>query len=120
MWGIGENVMVKVEEKIAKLLQLAKSRDWKPWELQSELRAIDENVVSVGDDLSFTIKFERELHVDENALMKLKARKTKIYPFKTAYRFENGFVAVEGRFLRISRNLDEFSLFEILHCIEER
>ncbi len=111
--------MVRMEEKIAKLLQLAKSKDWKPWELQSELRKIDENVVSVGDDLSFTVKFGGELHVDENALIKLKARKTKIYPFKTAYRFKNGFIAVEGKFLRISRNLDERTLFEILQWIVE-
>ncbi|RLI82523.1 hypothetical protein DRP07_05065 [Archaeoglobales archaeon] len=105
-------------EKIIELFRLAKSKDWKPWELQSELRKLCENVVSVGDDLSFTIKFERDLEVDETAIMKLKTRKTKIYPFKTAYRFNKGYIAVDDRFLRVSREIDEDKLPYILSCIK--
>lgn len=37
---------------------------------------------------------------------KLKGRKTRIYPYRNAVRFE-GYVAFDGKFLKISKDLDE-------------
>ncbi|MBO8181360.1 MAG: hypothetical protein H0Z28_01035 [Archaeoglobus sp.] len=108
----------EIIEKIIRLLEIAKNKEWTPWELQTELRKFEKNVVSVGDDLSFTLKLNGKLAVDEEALTRLGAQKTKIYPFKRAYRFEHGFIAVEDKFIRISRNLKPEELSEILLCID--
>ena len=108
----------KVKKRILKLLEISKSKEWKPWELQTELKRIEENVIAVGDDLSFTIKLDREIVVDEEGLKRLGGRRTKIYPFKRAFRFNKGFIAVEGRFIRVSKEFDPKELIEILRYIE--
>ncbi|AGK61585.1 hypothetical protein Asulf_01609 [Archaeoglobus sulfaticallidus PM70-1] len=104
----------KYIQKILKLHRIANERDWKPWILQSELKKVCEEVISVGDDLSFTLRFDKKLVVDEKLLTKMGAKKTRLYPFRNAYRFERGFIAVEGKFVRISRNLDAEKLKWIL------
>ncbi len=101
---------------ILELYRVARSKEWKPWELQDELRKIYEGVVAVGDDLSFTIKIDGLRSAN---LEVLGARKCRIHPFKNAYRFEKGFIAFEDRFLRISRDLDEEVLLKILDLIIE-
>lgn len=105
------------KELIKKLYRKAKEKDWKPWELQDELRKLCENVVAVGDDLSFVLKFDGKIVVDLDELVKLNGRKTKIYPYKNAVRFDKGYIAFDGRFLRISRDLDEKRLTKILNLI---
>lgn len=99
------------------MYKIANSGDWKPWVLQSVLREKCENVVSVGDDLSFTVKLEFE--ISESIIEKLReiGRESSIYPFKRAFRFDSGFVAVNGRFIRLSRNLDEKTLVSILNIL---
>ena len=101
-----------MKDVILKLYKTAKTKNWKPWELQSELRKIYDGVIAVGDDLSFTIKLEKDLrNVDLNG------ERCKIYPFKNAYRFNKGYIAFEGRFLRVSRDIDEKLLEKILDAI---
>ncbi len=107
----------EVKEKILAAFRFAKNTEDKPWILQDKLREIFDSVVAVGDDLSFTIKLEKTVKIDEEKILSLGAKKTKIYPFKNAYRFEKGFVAVEGRFLRISRELDEDVLLKVLEAL---
>ncbi|MCS7144706.1 MAG: hypothetical protein NZ879_06770 [Archaeoglobaceae archaeon] len=97
---------------IIKLYEIAKSKEWKPWELQSVLKKEFEGVVAVGDDLSFTLKLNFEIPSVE--LEEFGGQKCKIYPFKNAYRFGKGFVAFNGNFLRISRNLSGEDLDRIL------
>ena len=109
---------MEVKERILKLLEISRTKEWKPWELQTELKRIDKNVISVGDDLSFTIKLDREIVVDEWGLKKLGGKRTKIYPFKRAFRFNKGFIAVEGRFIRVSKEFNPKELIEILRYIE--
>lgn len=104
-----------MRQTILKLYEKANERDWKPWELQSEMRKIYENVVAVGDDLSFTVKLDKDLK--PVSLEKFGASKVKLHPFKTAWRFERGFIAFEGKFLRISREIDKKLLEEILSVI---
>ncbi len=101
-----------MKDVILKLYKTAKTKNWKPWELQSELRKIYEGVVAVGDDLSFTIKLEKDLRN-----VSLNGKKCKIYPFKNAYRFDKGYIAFEGRFLRVSRDIDEKLLEKIIDTI---
>ncbi len=101
-----------MKDVILKLYKTAKTKNWKPWELQSELRKIYDGVIAVGDDLSFTIKLEKDLrNVDLNG------ERCKIYPFNNAYRFNKGYIAFEGRFLRVSRDIDEKLLEKILDAI---
>lgn len=99
------------------MLEIAKSRSWKPWELQSALREKCESVVSVGDDLSFTLRLEHE--VEEWRIEKLKGigRECKIYPFKKAFRFDHGFVAVNGKFVRLSKDIDKEVLDLVLDIL---
>lgn len=104
-----------LKQTIIDLYETANSRKWKPWELQSRLKDIYSNVIAVGDDLSFTIKLEEELK-DVN-LGEIGAQKCKIHPFKNAYRFDRGFVAFEGRFLRVSAELDKKLLLKVLELI---
>jgi hypothetical protein len=104
-----------MKQTILKLYEKANERDWKPWELQSEMRKIYENVVAVGDDLSFTVKLDKELK--PITLEQFGASKVKLHPFKTAWRFERGFIAFEGKFLRISREIDKKLLGGILEVI---
>ena len=98
---------------LLKLLKIAKEFKGTPAELQDELKKIDDRVVSVGDDLSFVVKLDRDIDLDEIA-RKFGGREWKLYPFEKAYRFEKGYIAVSGRFLRISREIDEKILEEIL------
>jgi|GEM_PF-705642 hypothetical protein len=102
---------------LIELYRVARKKEWKPWELQTELRSINENVVSVGDDLSFTVKLDSEIEFKEEIFEDLGGRKARIYPFKTVYRFDKGFVAVDGKFIRISREVDENKLIKILSHI---
>jgi hypothetical protein len=105
---------MKIEE-IIELYRIANSKEWKPWDLQTELKKRCDRIISVGDDLSFTLKLDHDLrNVD---LEKFGGKKTRIYPFKNAYRFETGFVAFEKNFLRISVKIDEKLLAEILRSI---
>ncbi|MEM0330399.1 MAG: hypothetical protein QXU31_06705 [Archaeoglobaceae archaeon] len=71
-----------------------------------------EGVVAVGDDLSFTLKLDFKIPTKD--LEKLGGQKCKIYPFKNAYRFKNGFIAFDGNFIRISRNFRREELEKIL------
>ncbi|MFN3384783.1 MAG: hypothetical protein ACK401_07805 [Archaeoglobaceae archaeon] len=89
-------------------------KGWKPWELQSALRERCDKVVSVGDDLSFTIKLDFE--IPEHRIQRLKelGKECKIYPFKRAFRFQSGFVAVDGKFLRLSKDIDGKTLNMVL------
>lgn len=104
-------------ELIKKLYEKAREKEWKPWNLQDELRKLCSNVVAVGDDLSFVLKFEENIAIDLEELVKLNGRKTKIYPYRNAVRFDRGYVAFDGKFLRISRDLDEKRLTKILDLI---
>ncbi|RLI77034.1 hypothetical protein DRP05_11395 [Archaeoglobales archaeon] len=106
-----------MKELIVRLYEKAREKDWKPWELQDELRKLCSNVVAVGDDLSFVLKFEKDVAIDLNELIKLNGRKTKIYPYKNAVRFDRGYVAFDGKFLRISKDIDEKRLAKILDLI---
>jgi len=99
---------------LLKLFKTAKEFKGTPAELQDKLKKIDDRVVSVGDDLSFVVKLDREIDVEDIA-RKFGGREWKLYPFKKAYRFERGYIAVNGRFLRISREIDE----KILTAIQE-
>ncbi len=102
----------KIEE-ILRLHRLAREKDWKPWELQSEMKRMCENVIAVGDDLSFTLKLDMEVKNVEIT----KGRKCYIHPFRNAYRFDRGFIAFEKNFIRISRDLSEDKLVELLKLI---
>jgi len=79
-----------MKELIKKLYNKAREKDWKPWELQDELKKLCENIVAVGDDLSFVLKFDQEIVLNLDEIVKLKGTKTKIYPYKNAVRFEKG------------------------------
>ena len=109
--------MEEVKEKILEAFRIARESNERPWELQDKLRKVFPSVVAVGDDLSFTVKLERNVTVDEEKILSLGAKKVRIYPFKNAYRFERGFIAVEGKFLRISRDVDEKILREFLDAL---
>jgi len=102
---------------IEALYKKAQEKDWKPWDLQSELKKICENVVAVGDDLSFVLKFEKPISVDLEKIMELGGKKVKIYPYKNAVRFDAGYIAFDGKFLRISRDLEKEKLTKILNFI---
>lgn len=104
-----------MKEVILKLYDKANEKDWKPWDLQTELKKIYENVVAVGDDLSFTVKLENDVKAVN--LESFGANRVKLHPFKTAWRFERGFIAFEGKFLRISREIDKKLLSKILDVI---
>ncbi|MCS7119183.1 MAG: hypothetical protein RMH75_04165 [Archaeoglobaceae archaeon] len=84
--------------------------------MQSELQKI-ENVIAVGDDLSFTLRLESEIPVEKFEELKRLGKQCKIYPFKKAIRFEKGFLALDGKFLRISRDLDRKVLEEALEIL---
>ena len=103
--------------KILEAFKIAKNSTDRPWELQDKLRKILPSVVSVGDDLSFTVKLNKEVEVNEDKILSLGAKRTRIYPFKNAYRFEKGYVAIEGKFIRISREIDEGLLRKILEAL---
>jgi len=104
-----------MKEIILKLYDKANEKEWKPWDLQTELRKIYENVIAVGDDLSFTVKLENDVKAVN--LESFGANEVKLHPFKTAWRFEKGFIAYEGKFLRISREIDKKLLSKILDAI---
>ncbi len=104
-----------MKELILKLYEKANEKDWRPWELQTEMRKIYENVIAVGDDLSFTLKLEKD--IKPLNLEQFGGDKVKLHPFKTAWRFERGFIAFEGKFLRISREIDKKLLSRILDVI---
>ncbi|MBE8539083.1 hypothetical protein [Geoglobus acetivorans] len=99
---------------LLKLLRTAKSFEDSPAELQSELKALCENVISVGDDLSFVVRFENELNINESLVGEFGGRKKKLYPFRNAWFFDKGYIAWDGRFLRVSRDIDEKILEKIL------
>ncbi len=103
-----------MKDTILELYRKAKSKDWTPWELQTELKKICDKVIAVGDDLSFTLKLDEVIEKD---LTEIGGRKCKIYPFRNAYRFDRGYVALDGKFIRISINLDEKLLSKILDFI---
>ncbi len=104
-----------MKDTVMRIYDIAREKDWRPWDLQTELRKVYEGVIAVGDDLSFTLRFEKDLkQVD---MEKFGGRKTRLHPFKNAYRFEKGFIAYEGKFLRISREVDKKLLSEILNAI---
>ncbi|WP_457590372.1 hypothetical protein [Geoglobus sp.] len=100
--------------KILELYRIAKSFSGSPAELQSVLKELCEDVVSVGDDLSFVVRFGNSITVDESLLEELGGRRRKLYPFRNAWFFEKGYIAWDGRFLRISRELEEEVLKKIL------
>lgn len=99
---------------ILRLYRIARNFSGTPAELQSILRNECENVVSVGDDLSFVVRLLSDVSVDEDILKSLGGRKKKMYPFRNAWVFERGYIAWDGRFLRISRDIDEDALKKIL------
>ncbi|MCS7121679.1 MAG: hypothetical protein NZ895_03645 [Archaeoglobaceae archaeon] len=84
--------------------------------MQSELRREFEKVVAVGDDLSFTLMLDQEIDQKFEEIKKF-GKECKIYPFKKAVRFEKGFIAVEGKFIRISREIDRELLEKILKIV---
>ncbi|MCD6493249.1 MAG: hypothetical protein J7K36_05555 [Archaeoglobaceae archaeon] len=100
-----------------RLYQKANEKNWKPWELQDELRKICNRVVAVGDDLSFVIKFDYPITLSLDELIKMKGKKAEIYPYKNAVRFDKGYIAFDGKFLRISRELDKEKLIKILKLL---
>ncbi|WP_202319635.1 hypothetical protein [Archaeoglobus neptunius] len=104
-----------MKEVILKLYDLANIKDWKPWELQTELKKIYEDTIAVGDDLSFTVKLKKDLK--PVGLEDFGGKKCKMHPFRTAWRFDSGFIAFEGKFLRISRKIDKNLLSDILELI---
>ncbi|NOY12030.1 MAG: hypothetical protein GXO67_08150 [Archaeoglobi archaeon] len=99
---------------LLKLYRMAREFDGSPAELQSLLREECEDVVSVGDDLSFVVRFPEEVRLSEDTLAEIGGRKRKLYPFRNAWFFERGYIAWDGRFLRISREIDESVLKKIL------
>jgi|Deesub1362A_J573_1020465.scaffolds.fasta_scaffold00110_9 hypothetical protein len=101
-------LLEQILEEILEMLRVARVREWRPWELQDELKKISKSttVVAVGDDLSFTLKTENELGI-ESRLNEIGGKITRIYPFKLAYRFDRGFIAIEKNFIRIGREIDE-------------
>ncbi len=104
-----------MKQIILELYEKANEKDWKPWDLQTELKKIYDGVIAVGDDLSFTVKLDKD--VKAVSLEQFGASKAKLHPFKTAWRFKRGFIAFEGKFLRISREIDKKLLSEILEFI---
>ncbi len=98
-----------------KLYRIAKEFKGNAAELQSLLKEIDDRIVSVGDDLSFVLRFDKEIKIDERVVKELGGKNWKLYPFRKAYKFERGYIAIDGRFLRISRDVDE----EVVAKIEE-
>ena len=101
-----------MKEIVLKLYEVARSRKWRPWELQDELKKIYPGVVAVGDDLSFTVKLP-SVRVDERRILELGGRPCRIHPFRKAYRFDRGFIAFQSGFLRVSRDIDK-SLLEVV------
>lgn len=99
---------------ILELYRIARSFSGSPAELQSVLKDVNENVVSVGDDLSFVVRFSGEVSIDERVLESLGGRKKRLYPFRNAWFFDRGYIAWDGRFLRVSREMDEDVLKKIL------
>ncbi|AIY90091.1 hypothetical protein [Geoglobus acetivorans] len=105
---------------LLELLRMAKSFDGSPAELQSELRRLSENVVSVGDDLSFVVRFENELNIHEGLMNEFGGRKKRLYPFRNAWFFDKGYIAWDGRFMRVSRDIDEKILEKILASLNAK
>ncbi|WP_456369451.1 hypothetical protein [Geoglobus sp.] len=99
---------------ILRLYRIARKFSGTPAELQSVLRSGCENVVSVGDDLSFVVRFNGDVSVDEDILKSLGGKKKRMYPFRNAWIFERGYIAWDGRFMRIGRDIDEDVLKKIL------
>lgn len=104
--------------ELIELLKIAKVFKGNPAELQDLLKKKCEKVISVGDDLSFVIKLDEDIVIEEKELKALGGRKRKIYPFKFAYQFERGYIAWSGRFIRISREIDEKLLEKILSSLD--
>ncbi len=106
-------------DKIMQLYYISKNSDKKPWKLQDEVKKIAE-VVSVGDDLSFTVKVnikKENIKSAEEEALKLGAKLCSIHPFKRAFRFNRGFIAFDEKFLRISSKVDEDVLRKILETL---
>lgn len=106
-----------MKREILKLHEAARKSELRPWELQSVLKGISSSVIAVGDDLSFTIRLGKKIEADKEKLAALNGRKVRIYPFKNAYRFSRGYIAFEGSFLRVSRELDRELLEKILDAL---
>jgi len=109
-----------MKQEILRLHEAATKSELRPWELQSVLKEISSSVIAVGDDFSFTVRLDREVEVEEEKLAALNGRKARIYPFKNAYRFPRGYIAFEGKFLRVSRELDKELLEKILDALNIR
>ncbi len=92
---------------LMELYKIAREFKGSPAEMQTLLKKIDNRVVSVGDDLSFVLRFDREIKIDEDVIKALGGKSWKLYPFRRAYKFNRGYIAIDGRFLRISRDVDE-------------
>lgn len=106
-------------DKVMQLYYISKNSDKKPWVLQDEMRKIAE-VVSVGDDLSFTVKVDikkENIKSAEEEALKLGAKLCSIHPFKRAFRFSSGFIAFDEKFLRVSSKIEEDALRKILEAL---
>ncbi len=99
---------------VIELYRIARNFSGSPAELQSLLKEKCQNVISVGDDLSFVVKLNNEIEIDETLIERLNAKRKRMYPFKNCIVVEKGYVAWDGRFLRISRDIDEKILEKIL------
>ena len=108
---------MKLIEVILELRRVANKKDWKPWDLQDELREICKDVVAVGDDLSFVLKLDKPISLDVERLVKMGGNVARIYPYRNAVRFDRGYIAFDGKFLRISRELDREKLIAILELL---
>ncbi len=69
----------------------------------------------MGDDLSFTLKLDFE--VPDADLSKIGFKKCEIRPFKNAYRIGRGFLAFNGKFLRISPKLTREELLRAISVL---
>ncbi|MEM0203797.1 MAG: hypothetical protein QXO16_06765 [Archaeoglobaceae archaeon] len=67
--------------------------------------------------MSFTIKLDFEIPEWRVERLKEVGKEGKIYPFKRAFRFKSGFVAVDGKFVRLSKDLDKETLDFVLEIL---
>ncbi len=102
---------------LTELYRIARNFKGSPAELQTLLRQKSRNVVSVGDDLSFVVRLDGTVSIDENILEEMDGKWKRLYPFRNCYVFERGYIAWDGRFLRVSREIDEKILEKILSSL---
>ncbi len=103
---------------VIELYRIAREFEGTPAELQTVLRERCGNVISVGDDLSFVVRLPSEIHLDVDLLESLGGKRKKLYPFRNCCIFGRGYIAWDGKFLRISREIDEKILEKILTSLD--